>query len=184
MAYSALADVLRAAASPLRVALLHRIADGAASVSELVDGLDISQPLASHHLGVLRSAGLVNARRAGRTVSYEIAGTPLAWAIVAVIRQQMTTTGDAGRAAGPEFGEVAVPHDDHVDYSAGGRFVRLDDTLSRWVDCEPVDHRPHRTHPHAHGPGCGHVGVPHRDHVDYLHNGHRHAPHGDHYDDH
>ncbi len=39
-------------------------------------------------------------------------------------------------------------------------------------------------HEHEHGPGCGHVAVPHDDHVDYVHDGHRHAPHGEHYDEH
>ncbi len=39
-------------------------------------------------------------------------------------------------------------------------------------------------HPHDHGPGCGHLAVPHDDHVDYVHDGHRHAPHGAHYDEH
>lgn len=37
---------------------------------------------------------------------------------------------------------------------------------------------------HQHGPDCGHVAVPHGDHVDYVHDGHRHAPHGEHYDEH
>jgi zinc transport system permease protein len=39
-------------------------------------------------------------------------------------------------------------------------------------------------HPHEHGPGCGHLAVPHEDHVDYVHDGHRHAVHGGHYDEH
>jgi len=39
-------------------------------------------------------------------------------------------------------------------------------------------------HPHEHGPDCGHVAVRHGDHVDYVHDGHRHAPHGRHYDEH
>jgi zinc transport system permease protein len=39
-------------------------------------------------------------------------------------------------------------------------------------------------HDHAHGPDCGHLAVPHGDHVDYVHNGHRHAAHGEHYDEH
>lgn len=39
-------------------------------------------------------------------------------------------------------------------------------------------------HPHQHGDDCGHVAVPHGDHVDYVHDGHRHAPHGRHYDEH
>ena len=40
---------------------------------------------------------------------------------------------------------------------------------------------PHR---HEHGPGCGHPAVEHGDHVDYIHDGHRHAVHGGHYDEH
>ncbi len=39
-------------------------------------------------------------------------------------------------------------------------------------------------HDHEHGPECGHEGVPHGDHVDYVHDGHRHAPHQSHYDEH
>ena len=40
------------------------------------------------------------------------------------------------------------------------------------------------SHGHAHGDDCGHEVVPHDDHVDYVHDGHRHAPHGAHYDEH
>jgi zinc transport system permease protein len=39
-------------------------------------------------------------------------------------------------------------------------------------------------HEHEHGDDCGHLAVPHEDHVDYVHDGHRHAPHGSHYDEH
>jgi zinc transport system permease protein len=39
-------------------------------------------------------------------------------------------------------------------------------------------------HPHEHGDDCGHPAVPHGDHVDYVHDGHRHAAHGGHYDEH
>jgi zinc transport system permease protein len=39
-------------------------------------------------------------------------------------------------------------------------------------------------HRHEHGEACGHPAVPHGDHVDYVHDGHRHASHGSHYDEH
>ncbi|MEP6463460.1 MAG: metal ABC transporter permease [Frankiaceae bacterium] len=39
-------------------------------------------------------------------------------------------------------------------------------------------------HLHRHGEDCGHPGLPHEDHVDYAHDGHRHAAHGAHYDEH
>jgi zinc transport system permease protein len=50
-----------------------------------------------------------------------------------------------------------------------------------------VNATPHRStdeHPHEHGQDCGHPAVPHGDHVDYVHDGHRHAVHGEHYDEH
>jgi len=49
---------------------------------------------------------------------------------------------------------------------------------------ESATHHTIEQHPHDHGEDCGHVAVPHGDHVDYVHDGHRHAPHGRHYDEH
>jgi zinc transport system permease protein len=51
-------------------------------------------------------------------------------------------------------------------------------------ELEPDRHEVTDEHPHVHGPACGHVAVRHGDHVDYVHDGHRHAPHGKHYDEH
>ena len=45
-------------------------------------------------------------------------------------------------------------------------------------------HRWAERHDHEHGEGCGHPAVEHGDHLDYLHDGHRHAPHEGHYDEH
>jgi len=49
-------------------------------------------------------------------------------------------------------------------------------------------HRDHTVaredHEHEHGDDCGHPAVQHGDHVDYVHDGHRHVPHGSHYDEH
>jgi zinc transport system permease protein len=53
--------------------------------------------------------------------------------------------------------------------------------LSPTADGHDTVEEPHR---HEHGPRCGHPGVEHGDHVDYIHDGHRHAPHGGHYDEH
>jgi zinc transport system permease protein len=49
---------------------------------------------------------------------------------------------------------------------------------------EPEPHQVEETHQHQHGPGCGHLAVEHGDHIDYIHDGHRHAVHGGHYDEH
>jgi hypothetical protein len=46
-------------------------------------------------------------------------------------------------------------------------------------------HEQHQDHEgHEHGPNCGHTPVNHNDHVDYLHDGHRHASHESHWDEH
>jgi zinc transport system permease protein len=45
-------------------------------------------------------------------------------------------------------------------------------------------HHSEYEHRHEHGRECGHQAVPHGDHVDYVHDGHRHAAHGASYDDH
>ena len=51
-------------------------------------------------------------------------------------------------------------------------------------ELEPARHEVTDEHPHEHGEDCGHVAVQHGDHVDYVHDGHRHAAHGRHYDEH
>ena len=41
----------------------------------------------------------------------------------------------------------------------------------------------HATHDHVHGPGCGHTAIRWSDHVDYVHDGHLHHAHGEHWDE-
>lgn len=45
-------------------------------------------------------------------------------------------------------------------------------------------HAEHSLTEHTHGAECGHEAVQHGDHVDYVHDGHRHAAHEGHYDEH
>ena len=62
--------VHKALADVNRLRIVQRLAQGEATVSELIDRIGLSQPLVSWHLGRLRSAGLVHTRRVGReTVS-------------------------------------------------------------------------------------------------------------------
>jgi ArsR family transcriptional regulator len=42
------------------------------SVNEIAEQIDVSQPTVSHHLRVLRSAGLVETNRAGKQVFYTL----------------------------------------------------------------------------------------------------------------
>ena len=42
----------------------------------------------------------------------------------------------------------------------------------------------HTVAEHEHGANCGHEAIDRGDHVDYLHDGHIHRSHDDHYDEH
>src|ERR1700742_2255962 len=58
-------------AAPPRRALFERLSrDGAQTVRTLTDSSGVSQPAVSKHLGVLKHAGLVRARRRGRQTRY------------------------------------------------------------------------------------------------------------------
>ena len=59
-------DVFQAIADPTRRAMLDRLRGGECSASDLYRGFELSQPALSKHLRVLREAGLVEVRVAGR----------------------------------------------------------------------------------------------------------------------
>lgn len=56
----------RALADVNRLRIVQRLADGSASVTELIDHVGLSQPLVSWHLGKLRTSGIVTTSRIGR----------------------------------------------------------------------------------------------------------------------
>lgn len=63
--------MFKALADGTRRALFERlIADGELSVHALTRSAGVSQPMVSRHLGKLRRAGLVTARKAGRETYY------------------------------------------------------------------------------------------------------------------
>ena len=66
-------EVLKTLASPRRLQILHRLFEGECEVGRLAADLGVSQPNVSQHLSVLRTAGLVEARRDGREMRYRLA---------------------------------------------------------------------------------------------------------------
>ena len=72
--------VLKALADPTRLAIYRRIAAGRGPVCvcRLVDRFPVSQPTVSHHLRVLREAGLVTVARRGTWSFFEAAPGALA----------------------------------------------------------------------------------------------------------
>ena len=63
----------RALADPKRLCVLESLASGELSVGDLSSVVGCQVPNMSQHLAVLRSAGLVTARRDGNTVYYRLA---------------------------------------------------------------------------------------------------------------
>lgn len=65
-------DIFKALADPTRRAIFEKLAGGGMNASALREGMAISQPAMSQHLGVLRNARLVRELRQGRFVNYEV----------------------------------------------------------------------------------------------------------------
>lgn len=66
-------EVFRALADPIRLELLALIAaQGPICVCHLEEALQYKQPRISKHLGTLRKAGLVQSRREGTWIYYEV----------------------------------------------------------------------------------------------------------------
>lgn len=63
---------LKLLADATRLAILRRLRAGPLHVSEIGAGMAVEQSLLSHHLRVLRDAGLVRARRDGKAVLYAL----------------------------------------------------------------------------------------------------------------
>lgn len=70
--YGAAAEVLGLLADPTRLHLLRLLTDGEQDVTTLTEKVAASRPSVSQHLGRLRLAGLVQARRQGRRMLYRI----------------------------------------------------------------------------------------------------------------
>jgi len=67
------AELLKALADPVRLRLMSLIAaTDEACVCDLTAPFDLSQPTISHHLRVLREAGLVDSERRGTWVHYRV----------------------------------------------------------------------------------------------------------------
>ncbi len=68
-----LAATFKALADPTRVAIVNRLACGEeCCVCDLTDAFELSQPTVSHHLRVLREAGLVESERRGTWGYYRL----------------------------------------------------------------------------------------------------------------
>ena len=72
-----LSTVFGALADPTRRAIIGRLADGEATVTELAEPFPISLPAISRHLKVLEKAGLISRTRSGQWRSSTLDAAPL-----------------------------------------------------------------------------------------------------------
>ena len=74
-ASAGLAQVFKALGDPVRLRLVSLIGahqGGEACVCDLTDAFDLTQPTISHHLKVLREAGIITSERRGTWVYYRL----------------------------------------------------------------------------------------------------------------
>jgi DNA-binding transcriptional ArsR family regulator len=64
--------VLDALGDPTRRTVFKRLRDGARSVTDIADGMDVSRPAVSQHLAVLKAARLVTDRAEGTRRLYAV----------------------------------------------------------------------------------------------------------------
>lgn len=65
-------DLLKAMSNQNRLMILCRLLDQELSVSEINDGVPLSQSALSQHLAALRKAKLVDTRRESQTIYYRV----------------------------------------------------------------------------------------------------------------
>jgi DNA-binding transcriptional ArsR family regulator len=62
----------KAIADDTRQKIMNLVCCNSLSVNEIVEKLDVSQPTVSHHLAILREAGLVTIREDGKQTFYSL----------------------------------------------------------------------------------------------------------------
>ncbi len=70
-------SLFKALGDPSRRAILDLLRDGDRTAGDIAEALGLPPPTASHHLSLLRNAGLVTSEKDGRFVRYTLATTAL-----------------------------------------------------------------------------------------------------------
>ena len=65
-------DTFKALADPTRREIIRFLKDGSMTAGEIAKKFDISKPSISHHLNILKQAGLVDDERKGQNIVYSL----------------------------------------------------------------------------------------------------------------
>jgi ArsR family transcriptional regulator len=71
---STIVEQFKALGDPVRWAIVCELGDGPRCACELAEIAEVSPPLLSHHLKVLREAGLIHGVKRGRWIDYTLVG--------------------------------------------------------------------------------------------------------------
>jgi ArsR family transcriptional regulator len=106
--------LLAALADPTRLAIVRRLAADVETCACDFTDTDVAQPTVSHHLRILREAGIVTSERRGQWIFYRLApdaADRLGAIARSLVPGGLVTVGDlrAGRRAGPLPDAGAIP---------------------------------------------------------------------------
>ena len=100
------ASLLRTLASAHRLRILHLLGERPCEVNQVARELGMSQAAASQHLGAMRTVGIVEAVRDGRSVSYRLVDPQILAAcglMRTVLVRRLSRMGDLAAAATDVF---------------------------------------------------------------------------------
>lgn len=66
------ADILKVLANDTRLRVVQQLMDGPKNVTQINEELQIEKTLLSHHLKTLRSHGIVETKREGKSIKYRL----------------------------------------------------------------------------------------------------------------
>ena len=96
-----------ALADPTRRQLLKLLSHGEVGAGELAQQFEMSWPAVSRHLQVLKSAGLVGARRVSRNIVYSL-NSEVLHTVTDELAEMAGSVDDAGRDAGSRQGSCSM----------------------------------------------------------------------------
>ena len=96
--YAMTARIMKAVAQPIRLAIVDTLRQGQRSVSDIADAVGAERSNVSRHLGVLASAGILNSRKEGLQVFYNL-HTPCILRVFDCVREVIKADVRAGQRA-------------------------------------------------------------------------------------
>ena len=85
------AEMCKVFTNPTRIEVLNLLRGGAMSVSELIEKTKLSQSNISQHLSIMKNKGIVQSRRDGKKIYYELTNKKIIQAFD-IIREVLSDT--------------------------------------------------------------------------------------------